>query len=205
MNIIAILLFVLSASIDNFTVAVAYGTKKIKIGLVSYFIISVISALGTGISMTFGSFFYHFISLFLAKLIGCLILTFIGLYFVYEYVFNKNNSSLEGKTQDESITPKEILQSPEIADLDKSGTIEVKESLALAVALTIDNFGLGIAASIAGLNILYTTLATFFFSILIIPLGVYIAKSFISSFVGKNASLIAGIVIIILAIIEFFL
>lgn len=203
MNIIAILLFVLSASIDNFTVAVAYGMKKIKIGTVSYIIISIISALGTGISMTFGSLFYHFISLFFAKLIGCLILTIIGLYFIYDYRLNKN--SLEAKTQDESITPKEILHSPEIADLDKSGTIEVKESLALGVALAIDNFGLGIAASIVGLNILYTTLATLLFSILIIPLGVYIAKSYISSFVGKNASLISGIVIILLAIMEFFL
>lgn len=203
MNIIAILLFVLSASIDNFTVAVAYGMKKIKIGMISYLIISIISALGTGISMTFGSFFYHFISLFYAKLIGCFILTIIGLYFIYDYRLNKN--SLQSKTKDESITPKEILHSPEIADLDKSGTIEVKESLALGVALAIDNFGLGIAASIVGLNILYTTLITLLFNILIIPLGVYIAKSYISSFVGKNASLISGIVIISLAIIQFFL
>ena len=166
--------------------------KKIKIGLVSNLIIAMISALGTGISMTLGSFSYNFISLFWAKFIGCLVLIFIGLYFIYGYWFNKNNHNLEIKAQDDTITPKEILQAPEIADLDKSGTIDVKESLALAIALAINNFGLGIAASIAGLNILYTTLVTLLFSILIIPLGVYIAKSYISSFVGKNASLISA-------------
>lgn len=205
MTLISIFLFVLSASIDNFTVAVAYGMKKIKIGLGSNFIIASVSAIGTFIAMTFGTEITKCISLFWANILGSLLLIFIGLYFLYDYIkktyFPHNN--MEKLT--EGVTAKEILEAPELADLDKSGTIDLKESVGLAIALALNNFGLGIGAGIAGLNYVTTTLTIFIFSIFIIPFGVHIAKNYISNIAQKYSSVISALIIIFLGVLQLFI
>ncbi|MCH5138337.1 manganese efflux pump [Clostridiaceae bacterium UIB06] len=98
----------------------------------------------------------------------------------------------------------ELLESPEKADIDNSGNIDVKESLALGVALALNNMGLGIGASISGLSLTLTSLLTFIFSFLTIPIGYYAGKKFLSKILESNADMISGIIIILLAIYQFF-
>ncbi|WP_242846022.1 manganese efflux pump [Clostridium novyi] len=97
------------------------------------------------------------------------------------------------------------MDNPEQADVDNSGSIDLKESLALALALTINNFGLGLGASIAGLNIVLTVLFTFLSSVLTIKLGEVTGKKYLSKVFGKYASLISSIIIIIIGLYELFL
>ncbi|SHI45369.1 putative sporulation protein YtaF [Clostridium cavendishii DSM 21758] len=204
MALISIILFVLSASIDNFTVAVAYGIKKIKIDLTSNLIIALVSAIGTFIAMTLGKTITNFIPSFYASALGSFILIFIGLYFLYDYFKNIKPSLNIAKKDVNNVSPKEILNTPEIADLDKSGNIDIKESIGLSIALALNNFGLGIGAGISGFNCYLTSSITFIFSILVIPFGVYIAKNFISSLAQKYSSLISAFIIIFLGVLQVF-
>lgn len=55
----------------------------------------------------------------------------------------------------------DILNNPESADTDTSGNIDLKESSSLAIALALNNMGLGIGASITGLNVVFTSILTF--------------------------------------------
>ena len=89
---------------------------------------------------------------------------------------------------------------PESADNDHSGTIDIRESLVLALALTINNFGLGIGASITGLNIYATVIGTLFFSLISILVGCLVGRSYISKFLGKFAPLVSGLIIVLLGI-----
>ena len=44
-----------SSNVDNFAVAVAYGVKKLRIGILSNCLIALVSALGTLLSLSVGA------------------------------------------------------------------------------------------------------------------------------------------------------
>lgn len=200
MNILAVLLFVFSSSFDIFTVAIAYGLKNIKINLSSNLVIAFISSLGTFLSMKLGTALTTVLPEKSAVLIGSVILLILGVYFIFDY-YKQLKLSRPSNTCDDVKSPICILDKPEIADIDKSGSIEFKESFMLSIALALNNVGLGIGASVAGLNIVLTTLITFIFSIVIIPLGLYCSRKLLNNKLGEKGSLISGILLIVLAVI----
>ncbi len=198
MSFLSILLFVVAASLDILVVSLAYGLKDIKINFSSTLVIASISALGTFISMILGKFLVDLISVKLGDIIGGLVLLALGFYSIYSYF--KEKKILTSHNSENNSSPTFILENPEVADKDKSGNIDFKESLALSLALALNNFGLGIGASISGLNIAFTTISTFIISLIFISLGFYLSKTIKSKNISKNSNLIAGIIIIILSL-----
>ena len=198
MSFLSILLFVVAASLDILVVSLAYGLKDIKINFSSTLVIASISALGTFISMILGKFLVDLIPVKLGDIIGGLVLLALGFYSIYSYF--KEKKILTSHNSEDNSSPTFILENPEVADKDKSGNIDFKESLALSLALALNNFGLGIGASISGLNIAFTTISTFIISLIFISLGFYLSKTIKSKNISKNSNLIAGIIIIILSL-----
>ena len=198
MSFLSILLFVIAASLDILVVSLAYGLKDIKINFSSTLVIASISALGTFISMILGKFLVDLIPVKLGDIIGGLVLLALGFYSIYSYF--KEKKILTSHNSENNSSPTFILENPEVADKDKSGNIYFKESLALSLALALNNFGLGIGASISGLNIAFTTISTFIISLIFISLGFYLSKTIKSKNISKNSNLIAGIIIIILSL-----
>lgn len=198
MSFLSILLFVIAASLDILVVSLAYGLKDIKINFSSTLVIASISALGTFISMILGKFLVDLIPIKLGDIIGGLVLLALGFYSIYSYF--KEKKILTSHNSENNSSPTFILENPEVADKDKSGNIDFKESLALSLALALNNFGLGIGASISGLNIAFTTISTFIISLIFISLGFYLSKTIKSKNISKNSNLIAGIIIIILSL-----
>ena len=198
MSFLSILLFVIAASLDILVVSLAYGLKDIKINFSSTLVIASISALGTFISMILGQFLVDLIPVKLGDIIGGLVLLALGVYSIYSYFKEKKILTSHNSENNSSTTF--ILENPEVADKDKSGNIDFKESLALSLALALNNFGLGIGASISGLNIAFTTISTFIISLIFISLGFYLSKTIKSKNISKNSNLIAGIIIIILSL-----
>lgn len=198
MSFLSILLFVIAASLDILVVSLAYGLKDIKINFSSTLVIASISALGTFISMILGKFLVDLIPIKLGDIIGGLVLLLLGFYSIYSYF--KEKKILTSHNSENDSSPTFILENPEVADKDKSGNIDFKESLALSLALALNNFGLGIGASISGLNIAFTTISTFIISLIFISLGFYLSKTIKSKNISKNSNLISGIIIIILSL-----
>ncbi|WEV07876.1 sporulation membrane protein YtaF [Clostridium perfringens B] len=197
-SFLSILLFVIAASLDILVVSLSYGLKDIKINFSSTLVIASISALGTFISMILGKFLVDLIPVKLGDIIGGLVLLALGFYSIYSYF--KEKKILTSHNSENNSSPTFILENPEVVDKDKSGNIDFKESLALSLALALNNFGLGIGASISGLNIAFTTISTFIISLIFISLGFYLSKTIKSKNISKNSNLIAGIIIIILSL-----
>ncbi|HEX3039340.1 MAG TPA: manganese efflux pump, partial [Caproiciproducens sp.] len=137
MHFLSPALFVISANIDSFAVGVAYGIKKIKIGILSSVLISVISAAGTFFSMTFGLVIRKCMPVYLSNAFGSIILIAIGVWVIAEdYLkkrITKTQNTYQKKERNEYL---DLLEHPENADADRSGTIDVKECITLAFALT---------------------------------------------------------------------
>ena len=188
MNILSSLLFAISANTDNFVVGLSYGIKKIRIARVSNLIIALISLVGTILSMSLSKVILNYIPEFLASLIGSSILILLGVLTIAKPLLKRDSDS--------------ILDNPEKADKDKSLNIDAKESIALGLALTINNVGLGIGASFAGLNITITALFTFVLSLLAIVVGFSLGSYYLSELFGKRATIISGLLIIALGLFE---
>lgn len=191
MDILSSLLFAISANADNFVVGLSYGIKKVKIGLASNFLIALVSLLGTVISMSISKIIVNFIPENISNLIGSIMLILIGGWTIVKSLLKSADSD-------------SILENPKKIDKDNSSNIDIKESVVLALALTVNNSGLGIGAAATGLNIITTSLLTFVFSLLMITVGYFLGSQCLSKIFSKRATIISGAIIIALGIFEIF-
>ncbi|WP_343009233.1 manganese efflux pump, partial [Blautia obeum] len=95
----------------------------------------------------------------------------------------------------------EIYANETKADYDKSKTLTIKESVYLAVALSIDSIAVGFGSSLVSFNFIQILLLSFTIGILALFLGVNIGKKFIEK-VNINLSWLSGAMLVCLAIIR---
>jgi len=198
--LLSALLFSLSSNLDNIVVGIAYGIKKIKIGIIANLIIAIVTSTGTFLSMSLGVYISKFLPHSIANALGAGAIIILGGYFVIQSIIklvnNKNSKELALKDIDD------MIEYAEKSDLDNSGDINIKEALLVAFGLTFNNLGTGVAASITGVSIQFTVISTFILSILTIMFGETVGNHVFGNFLGKYAPLISGILLIILGIIE---
>jgi len=117
--------------------------------------------------MGVGKILFGFVPIIVSNIIGGALLILIGLYALWKTILEGKQKNTDNERSGCSMKNYiDILDAPEKADLDKSGTIDARESISLALALSINNMGLGIGASITGMNVFITALFTFVFSML---------------------------------------
>lgn len=184
MPILSAFIFSLSSNIDNLVIGISYGIKNEKISMFSNIIIAIITTIGTYISMEFGKFICRFISNDISNLFGALTLLLMGAYFVTQSIIEKER---EKKVESKRVTK-----------------LNIKDTILLALALASNNLGVGVAASITGLGIKWVLIFTFITSILTISIGQSLGDHVIGKFIGKYDSLISGILLLILGIVEIF-
>lgn len=185
-EIMAALVLAVSANLDTFSVAVSYGIKKIKIPMASNVLISLLTTIGTFLSMEFGLLISEFIPSWLANAIGGIAIALIGIGFLIDYFININRN-------------KDTIP---MADSNHSGDISLKEALPLIIALTVNNLGVGISGSMAGVSTIYTTCFTFIVTALFLVTGTFAGKTVFGRLFGKYTPLISNILLILLGIYE---
>ena len=189
MNYTTALLLSVSANLDTFAVCISYGMKKVKLSFIGALLISLITSLGTFLSMYLGKIITNFIS---PKI-------------VIDFLKKYRKSHVEDLLRHKKVSYGEILDNPIKADADNSGDIDIKECITLSIALTLNNLSVGIAASIAGISILLNTLFTFILTWINIGIGFYVGRRYASKLVGKYSDLVSGVLIIILGIYQIFM
>lgn len=95
-----------------------------------------------------------------------------------------------------------ILREPVSADLDASGVISLRESLALGVALAMDSLGAGFGAAMAGLPVAIVPPLVGLFTASLLPLGVKTGLLFGNARWGAKGASLRGVVLLVLALWE---
>lgn len=188
--LVPILLLSISSNMDNFVVGISYGLKRVHIRFLANLVIALITFTGTVLSMLAGKTLLPVVPAHIAEMFGSLILILIGCFCVTKYFYSKI------KRADTYYS----AEDPKKYDKDNSGNIEIFEACTLGLALTINNIGIGIAASISGLSVVETSIVSFFISLMAIYTGNKIGNGWLSKFVGSYAEPISGLIIIILGI-----
>lgn len=225
----SLLVLAFAVSVDGFGVGVTYGLRRIRIPLLSIVIIAFCSGMVIFLSMLVGSWITGYLSPFVAKLIGCVVLVGIGTWALLQLRRSGREAGAgDGVTDAEEEIGTEpstlvdrshpvlvvivelkrlglviqILRTPQAADVDKSGTISATEALMLGVALSFDAFGAGIGAAMVGLSPLLTPIMIAVASALFLLGGIRFGFRF-SNWKGMQAvSVLPGILLIVIGILK---
>ncbi len=97
----------------------------------------------------------------------------------------------------------QILKEPVSADFDCSGIITGKEAFMLGLALSLDAFSSGFGAAIAGYKMRYLPLIVGIFQLIALNSGMKLANTPFFEKLNRKATVIPGIILILLGIVRF--
>ncbi len=182
----------ISSSIDSLGIGFTYGIKNTKISLIGKILLFIISITVTYISIFLGNIIESIFPHFLTKLIGSSILIFMGVYIC-----------LQALKEDFS----NIFNNPISSDLDKSKIIDSRESIFLAIALSLDSLCIGIGGSISNINLRLFPILVSIFQLFFLSIGSLLGKNINKLYkLPENIwSLISGILLIFIGLSKFFL
>lgn len=227
--IVSLMFLALAVSLDGFSVGVMYGLRKIRMPLLSVAIISVCSGLIIYASMQIGVYISRFVDPVYAKGIGGLILIGIGVWAVYQVITEKKESpeqdgagaslnvesaaasdAANGQSTKEILYIElkrlglviQILRTPSMADVDRSGNISASEAVLLGVALSLDAFGAGIGAALIGFTPWLTSAVIALASGAFLATGLRIGYRYSELFWIRRLSVFPGFVLIFMGIMK---
>lgn len=192
MYLIMLILITFASTADSFIIGFNYGLKKVRINGMSNFYISIVTGLGTLLSMYFGKLFSSFLLPKSGNMIGGLVLILLGIYMLKSTLFPK-----DGKMQEMTINP-------EMVDENHSKVIELKEALLIGLILSINNIGMGVGAGITGMPIFITPIICGIASFLFIKSGSVLGRSLQRTKLSKHLEVISAVFVLILGILGFY-
>lgn len=178
----ASLLFGISASLDALLVGISYGIRGIRIRFWQNMLISVITLLGTCLSVSLGHRLAAFLPQTVSNCAGSLILILLGLYYIIKWIHSSGNHS-----------------TPFTPDL------KLSEVFTLSLTLSLNNLSAGLSASLAGLALFPTAVATFVCSVLFLYSGNGLGSNPVLRLAGNAADPLSGLLLIGLGLIQYFL
>ncbi|HHW57095.1 MAG TPA: sporulation membrane protein YtaF [Clostridia bacterium] len=204
MEWLIILGFAISASIDNFAVGISYGIRNIRIGLFSNSIIAIIAFLFSISGIFFGKWLNLILPGSLPVIVGAFLLFIIGLRIILMAVPRKPPAEKIQQSSPKTTSIKDILENPEIVDLDKSGEISLLEAILLGIALSANALTNGLGAGLWGFSpfaISFNTAIGSFVSVWAgVQFGTKVANIRIGSFtIGQFGTIISGVILLIIA------
>ncbi|MDR3601523.1 MAG: sporulation membrane protein YtaF [Desulfosporosinus sp.] len=166
------LLMAVALSLDGLGVGLAYGLRRIRLPLNSLMVIALCTVLAMGTSMLLGSWVTLWLKFIPARSLGALILVALGVFQLARTILNRKQESFPQAVPAIAVVhPKavlepvfrvqlhflglviQVLRTPQLADVDGSGGISLRESLLLGSALAMDAFASGIGAAMAGMTL----------------------------------------------------
>lgn len=195
-----LLLLVVAVSLDGFGVGVTYGIKKTKVPLSALLIIMLCSGIIVLLAMTIGDYLNSMITPNSAKILGGLILVFLGLFSLFNIVRSKLELYENSRQPNQFQQLKKVLATPEQADLDQSGIISTGEAFLLGTALALDAFGAGIGAAIIGYSPVLTAVSIALMSGFFLFCGIQIGMILIKNKHLKKLSFLPPLLLIALGI-----
>lgn len=203
-----LLFLVVAVSIDGFGVGVTYGMQNIRVPLIGLLIIMCCSGMVVLVSMTIGNHLSHIISPDITKMIGGLILVCLGLFSfmnaIRPHLSRNRHTRKAEKTKRGLDDVKQVLATPDQADLDQSGIISAGEALLLGTALSMDAFGAGIGAAIVGYSPIFTPALIAFMSGTFLFSGIKLGSLLAKNKTLQHMSFIPPILLISLGIFNLF-
>ena len=178
-----IYLFIISIlnSIDNIGIGVAYSVAGIKVNLPKNILIAFIAFIVSFVSSLFGQFISYFLNDTECSIISMLLLVLMGTRMIYTSFSNKNDN-----------------------DLNKVKELEYKEAISVGFALALDDISSSVSSALIGYSPFMVSFPYFIISIIIFFSGNYSVKFTNNLNLGNKPTILAGALMILIGISQFF-
>jgi len=217
MGVAMLMLMAVALSLDGFGVGLAYGLRRIRIPMSSLIAIALCTVFAMGISMLFGSWVTLWLRFIPARLLGATILLTLGFFQLARTIWNRKREAFPQAVPAMTVVVQkpvlepvcrfqlsffglviQVLKTPDIADVDGSGGISLRESLLLGSALAMDAFASGIGAALAGMTLSVIGLVALT-QIMMLRLGQHMAGKIPEKWTA-NAEYLPGVVLILIGL-----
>lgn len=214
---ISMIMLAFVVSMDSLSVGVTYGIRKIQFPLRSKLVIACMSGAMLLLSMCVGSVFLLFLPGQAERWLASAILIALGIWAIYNVV--KKETDKEEKMEPLAPPPRikawrfqlkrfgivvQVLKCPAMGDLDRSGSISMKEAMLIGFALSMDAFGAGISASFLKYPPLLLALLVCTLNIIFIGLGLKAGNLLSKIKAVRKVTVIPGTILICLGIMKIF-
>lgn len=181
MQLLYLFIITILNSIDNFGIGIAYGVAGIKVKLSKNILIAFLAFLVSFIASLSGQLISNFLSDDECSIVSMLLLILMGLKMIFESFYKKKNHS--------SIKVKEL---------------GYKEALSIGIALALDDISSSVSSALLGYNAFIISFPYFIISLLIFFFANFALKFIYKLNVGNKPTIIAGILMIVIGLLEFF-
>lgn len=191
------LLFGVSASLDALLIGISYGIRQVHVRLWQNLFISLVTLLGTCLSISAGHLLIPLLPRLVSNYAGSLILVLLGIYYILKHLISLLRSR-RGKVFPDSAAINAVSrkQEPQI--------LSPAEVFTLSLTLSLNNLGIGLSASLAGLTLLPTAVATLACSVLFLFWGNRLGRCRLLQLAGCAAEPLSGVLLIGLGITQLF-
>lgn len=196
----ASLLFGISASLDALIVGIGYGIRRIRIRLWQNLTISLITLLGTCLSVGLGHRLLSLLPEPVGSYIGSVILILLGLYYIIKWAAAALLHRHTDKASQDDAGPE--MASASVEKLFPQ--LKLTEVLALSLTLSLNNLSAGLSASLGGLTLIPAAVSTFVCSVLFLFAGNRLGRNPVLQMAGKGAEPLSGILLIGLGAVQLF-
>lgn len=194
MQLVPSLLFGISASLDALLAGVSFGVRGARIRFSQNLLISLITLAGTCLSVGLGARLVALLPAFLWNLAGSAVLMLFGIYYIIQFM----TAALKKYRRKKQLT---AAQTDDAAS-GQPAPPTFPEACALGCALSANNMGIGLSASIAGLALVPAAAVTFVFSLTFLSLGNRLGRCPRLRFTEHTSNLISGLLLVLLGILE---
>lgn len=191
--ILPAILIGIAGNLDNLGVGVAYGARRIGIPALPNLFIAAVAAVGTLVMGYAGSGIGYILPPETANAAGAVCIMAVGVWVLWP-------RRPKQTTETPARGPIGLIHNPEQADEDLSGDISLMESLALSVALGINAWAGGLGGGLVGVPPWALALSTGIFSYLTLLAGDHLGRRTVGHWLGNKASLVAGLILILIGI-----
>lgn len=201
------ILLVSALSMDAFVASFAYGTSKIKIPFKSAIIINVVCSAILGIALFAGSLISKFIPSIFTTSICFTMLLMLGLAKLFDSTLKAligPNGSLSRNYEFELSDFRFFLKvciDNTAADVDNSHELSPKESVSLAVALSLDGLAAGFGTGLVAVNLGQIILFSLIVNMIVILAGCFIGNK-VAEKTDLNLSWLSGATLMLLAFLK---
>lgn len=190
------------------TLSLLYGNKKIFFNKSIVLLFSIITTIGVFTFMYAGRLVFKLFIPEIGNIFGAVSLSFIGVYYIVEYIKMKNKLSGYDTSYyfETSFKYEQLLESAlHITESNKANNITLNDCFKFSIEFLINNLLIYFSAGITGININLSIFFNFIISLFVIYLGYFNFNRSIINFLNKFHNLIVGILLIILGVYETFL
>jgi putative Mn2+ efflux pump MntP len=180
-SIIYLFFIAILNSIDNMGVGVAYSIAGKKVPIFKNILISLMAFAVSFVSSLSGGIISHFLNERICTIISMLLLVSMGLRMIYQSFSEKDDN-----------------------DLEKYNVISNKEAITVGIILALDDVGSSVSSGLIGYGPFMVSMPYFVISFIIFSLANY-GAGFVSKLnIGKKATIVSGILMILMGALQFF-